>query len=61
MALAFFCHPRRDLGTVIPFHRDRTPRGYSHEIWWVEKTFPDSDPYGGLLFYDHAFGLLENG
>ena len=37
MALAFFCRPRRDLGTVIPFHRDQTPRGYSRDVWWVEK------------------------
>ena len=34
MALAFFCRPRRDLGTVIPFRQDRTPRGYNHEVWW---------------------------
>ena len=37
MALAFFCRPQRDLGMVIPFGRDRTPRGYSHEVWWVRK------------------------
>ena len=37
MALAFFYRPRRDLGTVIPFRRDRTPRGYSREVWWVKK------------------------
>ena len=35
--LGLFCRPRRVLGTAIPFRCDRTPRGYSHEIWWVGK------------------------
>ena len=58
--MAFFCHPRCDLGTVIPFHRDQTPRGYSREIWWVGKVFPDFDPYRGLSFYDRAFVVLAS-
>ena len=37
MALAFFCCPQRDLGTVISFRQDRTPREYSREVWWVGK------------------------
>ena len=37
MALAFFCRPWHVLGTVIPFCHDRTTRGYSREVWWVEK------------------------
>ena len=37
MALAFFHRPRHVLGTTIPFRRDRTPRGYSREVRWVEK------------------------
>ena len=25
-----------------------------------EKVFPESDPYGGLWFYDRAFGLFAS-
>ena len=60
MALAFCCRPRHVLGTAIPFRRDRTPRGYSREIWWVGKVFPDFDPYRGLSFYDRAFVVLAS-
>ena len=27
---------------------------------WSKKVFPDFDPYGGLSFYDCAFGLLAS-
>ena len=58
--MAFFCRPRRDLKTVIAFHRDRTPWGIAVRFGGSEKVFPDFDPYGGLSFCDHAFGLLAS-
>ena len=35
-------------------------RGIAVRFGGSKKVFPDSDTYGGLSFYDRAFGLLAS-
>ena len=44
-------------GRWFPFIEIGPLEGIAVRFGGLEKVFPDFDPYGGLLFYDRAFGL----
>ena len=46
---------------VVPFHRDRTPQGYSHEIWWVGKSLSRFQPlWGSVILRSHTRSPCES-
>ena len=58
--MAFSYLPWRVLGTTFPFVVIGPLGGIAMRFCGSKKVFPDFDPYGGLPFYDRAFGLLAS-
>ena len=50
--MAFSYHPQR-FPLIVIGHLG----GIAMRFGGSEKVFPNFNPYGGLSFYDHAFGL----